>query len=110
MQTPLDITFRGMETSTAAEASIERWVERLERDVDRILRCSVVVEVPHRKQRQGKMFHVRIQLAIPGHVIEVSHDPGRDDLYVAISDAFRAAHGQLLDAMAIRRGDVKLHA
>ena len=114
MQAPVDITFRGMETSLAAESSVQRWVDRLEHMYGRILSCSVVIEVPHRHQRHGRTFHVRLSLAVPNHDIEVSQDPGdegaHEDLYVAISDAFRAARRQLQDFSAIQRGDIKLHA
>lgn len=114
MQTPVDITFRGMPKSLAAEASVTRWVDRLARAFGRILRCTVVIEVPHRSQRQGQTFHVRVEIAIPDHVVEVSRDPGIDhtheDLYMAISDAFRAARRQLQDRTQIQRGEIKLHA
>ena len=114
VSTPVDITFRGMEPSTAVETSINEWVERLEHAFDRIERCAVVVEIPHRHQRQGNTFHVRVDLMVPDHVITASRDPGLDhtheDVYVAISDAFRAARRQLQDHARIQRGDVKLHA
>lgn len=114
MKTQVDITFRGMEPSSAVEASINEWAARLDHTYDRIERCEVVVELPHRHQRQGNTFHVRIEVAVPNHVITVSRDPGLDhkheDVYVAIADAFRAALRQLQDHARIERGDVKLHA
>lgn len=114
MKTPVDITFRGMDSSSAVEASIHEWAARLDHSFDRIERCDVVVEIPHRHQRQGQTFHVRIEIAVPNHVITVSRDPGLDpkheDVYVAVADAFRAARRQLQDHARIERGDVKLHA
>lgn len=103
-----------MSPSPAVEAAIERWVERLDHKFARIQRCSVVIEVPHRSQRQGQTFHVRIDLAVPDRTLTVNRDPGLDpaheDVYVAIADAFRAVRRQLLDHAAIQRGEVKLHA
>ena len=114
MQLPVDITFRGMEPTPSVEGAIERWADRLVLMFERIQRCSVVVEVPHRSSRQGQTFHIRIELAVPEKTIAVSRDPGRDhaheDVYVAISDAFRAARRQLQEHAEILRGDVKLHA
>jgi len=114
MKTPVDITFRGMPVSPAVEETVNRWVDRLVDANDRIQRCSVVIEVPHRSSRQGQTFHVRVEIAVPDQLIEVSRDPGLDhgheDVYVAIADAFRAARRQLQDHAQIQRGEVKLHA
>lgn len=114
MTVPLEITFRGMTPSPAVEASVQRWVERLERQHERIQRCAVVVEVPHKSKSQGQTFHVRVEVAVPDKLIEVTRDPGLDqgheDVYVALTDAFRAARRQLQDHAAIIRGDVKRHA
>ena len=114
MQAPASITFRSMTPSPAVEQMVASWCERLEQAYGRIERCAVVIEIPHRRHRQGKTFHVRIELALPDRTIAVSRDPGHDpaheDVYVALSDAFRAARRQLQDYAQIRRGDVKLHA
>jgi ribosome-associated translation inhibitor RaiA len=114
MQAPLEITFRDMTASPSAEAFVERWADRLERAYDRIEHCAVTIEVPHRSQRQGKKFHVRIELRVPDQVIVVSRDPGVDpthqDVFVAISDAFLAARRRLQEHARIQRGEVKHHA
>lgn len=114
MPVPVDITFRGMTVSASAEGAVHRWVERLEQTFGRLLRCSVVIEMPHRSHRRGQAFHVRIDLAVPGRTFSINRDPGlepaHDDLYVVIADAFRAARRQLHDHAEVRRGDVKLHA
>lgn len=111
---PVEITFRNTSPSPALEAAIQRWVDRLVRIEPRMVRCAVVVERPHRKQRSGQPFHIRVEVAIPDGLIVVGRDPAHDDAhtdaYVAVADAFRAARRQLQDAIEIRRGDVKLHA
>jgi ribosome-associated translation inhibitor RaiA len=110
MQVPVDITFRGMTPSPTVEAAIHRWVERLDLVFDRIEHCAVVIEVPHQHHQRGRMFRVRVDLAVPDRTITVSRDPGLDhaheDVYVAITDAFRAARRQLVDHARYR----KLHA
>lgn len=109
----IDINFRGMPTSLAAEMSTRRWIERLRRVYADITRCSVVIEIPHHHQTRDPHFHVRIELAVPDQVLAVTHDPGvdaaHDDLHVAISDAFRAARRRLQQYAAIRRREVKQH-
>ncbi|MDB4958414.1 MAG: HPF/RaiA family ribosome-associated protein [Myxococcales bacterium] len=102
-----------MSSSSSVEASIRRWVARLEHNYDRIQRCSVIVEHPHNHHRHGNAFHIRIDLTVPGREIAVSRDPERDpgheDVYVALADAFRAARRQLQDHARIQRGDTKSH-
>jgi len=64
-----EIVFRGMERSPALEATARSWIARLDRAYDRIVRCSVVIELPHRHQRSGHLFQARIELVIPERVI-----------------------------------------
>ena len=107
MHAPVDITFRSMDPSPAVEESIKKWAARLDECFEPIERCEVIVELPHRRQRQGKTFQVHLRVTIPDRTIAITRDPGRDhaheDVYVAISDAFRAARRQLSDAAQIRR-------
>jgi len=113
MQTPLQIVFRGMETSEAVKNNIEERVEKLEKIFDRIISCRVVVELPHRHQSKGKLFNITIDLSVPGDVIVVNRAPSEDhaleDIYVAIKDAFNTARRQLEDYIRRRRKDVKTH-
>ena len=107
------ITFRGMTPSPSVEEAITRWVARLEHSYGRILSCAVVIEQPHQHRRRGNVFHVRVDLRVAGRDIAVSREPARgadhEDVYVALTDAFRAARRQLQDHARIRRGDVKRH-
>src|SRR5689334_11365142 len=113
MQIPVDITFHEIERSDAVSARIYDWVAKLERVFDRIVRCEVLVETPHRRHRSGRQYHVRVRLTVPGGEIVTSHDPGPDgaheDVYVAVRDTFIAARRQLEDYVrkTLRRSDVK---
>jgi ribosome-associated translation inhibitor RaiA len=113
MEIPPEITFKDFEASDALTARIHELVGRLEHIYDRIVRCQVVVEMPHRHHRQGRQFHVRIRLTVPGGEIVTSHDPGPDetheDAYVAVRDAFQAARRQLEDYARKPRADFKRH-
>ncbi|MCK6555836.1 HPF/RaiA family ribosome-associated protein [Candidatus Binatia bacterium] len=114
MQVPLQISFRNMEPSAAVEAKVRERAAKLDRFHDRITGCRVVVEAPHKHHHQGKLFHVRIDLTVPGGELLVTRDPaqahGHEDVYVAIRDAFAAARRQLDQYVAQRRGSVKAHA
>jgi len=113
MQVPLEISFRNVEPSPAIEAAVREKAAKLEEFYDRITSARVVVETPHRRHRQGKLFHVRIDLRVPGREIVVSREPSEhhafEDVYVAIRDAFDAAKRQLEDHVREARGHVKVH-
>ena len=112
MQIPLDITFKEFAQSDAVEARIRELVDKLERFYDRITRCEVMIETPHRRHRNGRQFHVRVRLTVPGGEIVASHDPGpqeaHEDVYVALRDAFAAARRQLEEHVRKLRRDVKV--
>jgi ribosome-associated translation inhibitor RaiA len=107
MNTPLQITYRDMEPSPAVEESVRGWVAKLERICDCITACHVMIEAPHHHKHQGRHFHVRIDLVVPGAELVVGRDPTDDesktDAHVAIRDAFRAARRQLADWNALHR-------
>ena len=114
MHKTLEVTFRGMPPSTSVQEAIQQWVGRLEHAYGQIQHCSVVISQPHQHQRHGKLFHVHVDLTVPGRDIAVSREPARGDdhenVYVAIADAFRAARRQLQDHAQIQRGQVKRQA
>jgi hypothetical protein len=96
---PTRIVFKGLAPSENVERRVHLWIAKLLRVSDQINRCDVVIEMPHRHHRQGRRFHLRIELAVPGRVIVVAHDGGSDaaheDALVAARDAFLAARRQL---------------
>lgn len=113
MQVPLQITFRHMESSPALEARIRQRAQELEHFFDRITACHVTVE-SRRRQRQGNLFEVRVDLVLPGREIVVGRDRGvnhaHEDAHVAVRDAFDALRRRLEDYARHSRGEVKLHA
>jgi len=109
MQAPLEITFRRMAPSPSVAAAAAAWVARLDHLCDRIQHCHVWIDQPHRHQRHGASFQVKIDLAIPGDQIAVLQD-GDDDVGVVLDDAFAAVRHQVHDRLRIHRGDVKHHA
>jgi len=91
MTVPVQVTFRDMSPSDAVTAHVERRASKLSTFSDRIVRCHVVVEAPHhRHHRRGQRYHVRIDLHVPHKELVVSRNPdeAKEDLHVAIDDAF----------------------
>lgn len=103
-QTPTEITFRDMTPSPALETAIESRVRRLGELFD-LVRCTVVVEQPHKHQRRGRTFHVQLAITVPGGEVVVSRDdaPGHVDPYLTVADAFRLARRRLQGFIESRR-------
>jgi ribosome-associated translation inhibitor RaiA len=114
MQEPLRLAFRNMTAPIGVEDQVRTHVADLERYSDRITGCSVVVEASNKRHHQGNLFHVRIDLVVPGGQIVVRRDPpehqAHEELPVALHDAFEAVRRQLQDYVREKRGDVKTHA
>lgn len=107
------ITFRGIDPSAALDADIRKRIAKLEALCPRMVGCRVLVEFADRHRESGNRFHVRIELAVPGEDIVVTHDanhhasardleaekltkmgepePERKDVYTAVHDAFGTA-------------------
>jgi cold shock CspA family protein len=129
---PAQITFRGLDHSDALEATIRERIDWLEQFYPGIVRCRVLVEIPHRHRADGRHVHVRVELTLPGAgPVVVSHEPSlhgglkhgehadhrkEDEIEgvhryaaVAVREAFDTARRQLEDAARESRGAVKTH-
>lgn len=129
---PTQVTFRGLAHSDALEADIQERVAWLEQFYAGIVRCRVLIELAHRHRHEGRHFHVRVEVTVPGGPpIVVSHEPSlhgglKDIAYeahrkhadiasvhryagVAVREAFDAARRRLEDFAREQRGDVKTH-
>jgi ribosome-associated translation inhibitor RaiA len=114
MSLPTQITWRGMEPSAALETRIRELVKSLEKFSSKIVRCHVVIDLPHKHSHQGRIYEVRIQISTPGAELIAQREHHErhthEDPYIAVRDAFRAVQRQLEDYERERRGDVKRHA
>lgn len=107
---PVDVVFRNLQRSDAADASVRAKAEELALFDPRLQRCRVVVDLPHRHRKQGDRFRVRIALAVPRHKdLLIEHGPV-PDVHQAIHDAFEVARRRLKAHAERRRGAVKTHA
>jgi cold shock CspA family protein/ribosome-associated translation inhibitor RaiA len=102
-----------MPPSEAIETNIRDKAAKLDDFYEKIMGCRVLVEAPHRHHHKGKLYHVRVDLTLPGGEIVIDREPSRHashkDVYVAIRDAFAAARRKLRDFARRRRGIMKIH-
>lgn len=129
---PIQITYRNMEPSPSVTARIRAEAAKLDRYFNRITSCRVSVEAPHRHQKWGELFHIRVELGVPRGEIVVGHEPGlhhnisahgelarnskrvetnrpHKDIYITIADTFKAVRRRLQHRVQRLRGEVKMH-
>ena len=100
MNTPLEISFKGLDKSSAIEAKIAERAAKLEKHFDRMTHCRVVVAAPHKHSHKGKTYEIKIDIGIPGAApLIVTHESAvgqaQEDLKIALRDAFDAADRRL---------------
>jgi cold shock CspA family protein len=127
-----------MAPSEVVEANIREAAQKLDEFCDEIMGCRVLVEIPHHHHRKGKLYHVRIDLTVPGAEFVIKRAPrlitdrparfrkapedveleesrelskyaAHDEIQLSIRDAFDAARRKLQDYARRRRGVLKLH-
>ncbi len=115
---PLQIVFRNLEPSQAVEDRIRELAEKLGRYYDNIMSCRIVIEICHKHQHKGQLFHVRIDLTVPNGELVVSREPkenhDHENAYVAIRDAFISMRRKLQDYAnkqhkLVKHHDIPLH-
>ena len=93
------ITFRNIPHSDALEDAILKRIKRLEKCGGRLISCRVVIDRPQHRHRQGDLYHVRIDIRLPGTELIVNRDPedhhAHEDAYVAVRDSFDAMRRRL---------------
>ncbi|MBS0234899.1 MAG: HPF/RaiA family ribosome-associated protein [Proteobacteria bacterium] len=112
MQRPLQITFRGMDSSLALEALIRERVRRLENLYPRLIGCRVVVEVPHRSPETAKVpIAISVEADVPGRGPIIGKDEeerreAKEDHTAALNNAFEAVERQLDKIADVRSHEV----
>ncbi|NDG84710.1 MAG: HPF/RaiA family ribosome-associated protein [Proteobacteria bacterium] len=101
MQIPVQVSFRHLEYSPYIARAVKKRARALQKYYPRITSLRVLVEPSAQKHTRGNLYHIRIDLTLPGKEVVVSRDPtlhhAHEDIYVAIRDAFRAARRQVED-------------
>ena len=106
MKLSAQITTRNISLDENSESTLRQKIAKLEQFCEDIISCRVLVEVPHRHKQHGIFYNVCIDLTIPGSEILVRREP-RQDLSVAIRDAFEAARRQLLRHLSRNRRHIQ---
>ena len=109
MQIPLQITFRGIERSTALEEAVREKAAKLEQVFHGLISCRVVIEQAGQHKHQGREFTVHLDVKAPGAEFAVTHDHD-EDAFVAVRDAFAAMKRRVETYARRRQGEVKRHA
>jgi ribosome-associated translation inhibitor RaiA len=109
----VQITFRNLDASPAAEELVRKRAADLEQFSDRLAACRVIVAAAHRHQGRARTYQVHIDLTVPGGPVVVNGDNGNDhthdDINIAIRDAFDAARRRLQDHFRRMDGKNKPH-
>jgi ribosome-associated translation inhibitor RaiA len=123
----LQVSYRNMDSSEALSTRIREEAQKLETFYPRMTSCRVVVDAPHRHHKCVVSYHVTVEMGVPGGPLVVRHEPSlhnglqngakqskhdeaalrHKDVYVAVTDAFKAARRQLQDHARKLRHDVK---
>jgi len=108
---PLKVDYKNFEKHPDLNPIIEEQLERLEKCFERITSCHVIISKPHKRHLNGNVYHVHIDLHIPGSVIAITREPERDgrhdDVELAVRDAFKTAKRNLQVYIEKLRKDIK---
>lgn len=106
----VDVVFRNLQRSEAIEARIRAKAEELAVFDPRLQQCRAVVDLPHRHQKHGDRFQVRLALSVPGaRDLVVEQGPG-SDVHQIVNEAFVVAKRRLTTHEQKRRREVKTHS
>lgn len=108
MKLPLEISARDVHLNEESETLIREKAAKLDRVYDHIIGCRVKVDRPHRSQRSGGTYNVRIDITVPGSELIVKREPDAD-LHVAIVNSFDTAQRRIKEYAEKQRGEVKTH-
>ena len=113
MLLPVEVTFRHMSPSESLEASVREHAAKLDRFHSHITSCRVMIEMLHQRHVKGSVYHVRVDITVPGSELVASSEPPpqhfHEDVHIAIREAFDRMRRELQDHAHRSRGDVKSH-
>jgi ribosomal subunit interface protein len=108
MKQALEISARDVRINDETEELIRDKASKLDRLYDQIVGCRVKVDKPHRSQRSGMMYSVRIDITVPGGELIVKREPD-EDLHAAIVNSFETAQRRVKEFAQKQRREVKTH-
>jgi hypothetical protein len=75
MSFPVQITYRGVDSSEPLNRLIRSEAAKLGKFFDGIVRCRALVERPDGHHHAGPPFHIRLTLAVPGAELVIAGEP-----------------------------------
>lgn len=116
MTYPIQILYRGCETSEALSTVARDRAEQLGQSHPEVLACRITVELPHHHHQHGNLYSVHIEVSLAGCNLLVTGSPTdrreHEDPYLAVRDAFDVAERRLEErfrrARALRRASPRL--
>lgn len=108
MKLPLEISARDVRLNGEIEELIKEKATKLDKLYPQIIGCRVKVDMPHRSQRSGMTYNVRIDITVPGGELVIKREPD-EDLHVAIVNSFETAQRRIKEYSNKQRGEVKTH-
>jgi ribosome-associated translation inhibitor RaiA len=101
-----------MDPSEAVETLVREKAGKLDRVFNHLTSCRVIIGTPHRSKVHSKTYHITIEMGVPGRrELVVTHEPddnpGREDAYAAVRDAFDKAQRRLQDYASQMEGKTK---
>jgi CheY-like chemotaxis protein/ribosome-associated translation inhibitor RaiA len=103
-QFPMDIVFRHNCGSEPLKAFIQEMAGKLNRYVDRIKHCQVVIDEPNVPQRREHQYDISINLTLPGETVTARHDSNSMSSYENAYLAIRVTFGKVYHQMKHRLG------
>src|SRR5579863_9881981 len=98
-QVPTQVSFRNMSQPLGLVEQVHEKVPDLEKIYPRLTACRVMIECRNHRHPMGDLFHVRIDVTVPGAELVVSRDPSEQgayqDLKVIVHTAFDQIRRQL---------------
>ncbi len=94
-QIPTQVSFRNMDQPLNLVGQIHEKVADLEKVYPRLTACRVMVERRNHRHPMGELFHVRIDVTIPGAELVVSREPSEAEAYQDIKTTVQTAFDQI---------------
>ncbi len=114
MRVPPEISYRGVDKTSALETLIDEKIGKLEQFYTQISSCHVAIEKVHDHPEHGSPYRVRLDITVPEDrevVVDKSPDQGKQNqpLEALIREAFDVANRQLKELNEQQHNHMKTH-
>jgi len=89
-----NIRFSNLKRSEALEEDALKKIHHLEHLYPQMEECNVVIDLPNKQPTDGMQYEIRLHIMMRGAVVQIDRQRNTD-AYIALHEAFRAAHARL---------------